>query len=89
MELERRKMKVNGKEVIMLPLEILNVNVYCPHDFLSGSVIKEVERYFGGVSSVKCESNLDCEDCWRECANRINTIYGTTPTFIEKKRKKQ
>ena len=53
MELERsKKMKVNGKEVIMLPLEIFNVNVYCPHDCLSGSVIKEVERCFRDIQKI-------------------------------------
>lgn len=87
-------MKVNGIEVVVMPLDVLEKNLYCPTNiFKQFDIMKEFEirgykksndDIFERTFSSGCCPG-DCKKCWTEVADKINEIYGVTanPTIIE------
>lgn len=71
-------MKVNGKEVVTLPLELFGDMDYCPCDFSGSKMFKDIESLFGEIELGKCIYSRDCEKCWKNYIDKINELYGTT-----------
>ena len=71
-------MKVNGKEVVTLPLKFFWDTTLCPCDFPNSKIFEDIESHFGKIELGKCKSNIDCEKCWKNYIDKINELYGTT-----------
>lgn len=87
-------MKVNGIEVVAMPLDVLEKNLYCPVDiFKQFDIMKEFEIrgykksnddiFTRAFASDSCPGA--CKKCWIEVTDKINELYGVTakPTIIE------